>query len=300
MRSTLPLKSLAVFDAAMMHNSFTLAAQALHVTPGAVGQQIHKLEEWLGTALFTRSVRQVQPTAEAMQYWAAVRPALAQLHQSSEQLRLRQAHEVWLSMPPSLAAKWFAPRMAGFQSFRPGTSLHLSAATTLSDFERERIDLAVRYFDGQDAALDAELLCPDEARLYCAPAYARALGLKTPDDLVRATLLHTTLQPHWPLWLQRFSRLSPAQVAAIPGQHFDQSMLAIETARHGQGVVLSSAILTEVELRDGVLCEPFDLRLPLDRGYYVVHRKGAALRPAALALKQWLLQITQADRPPLG
>lgn len=57
--------------------------------------------------------------------------------------------------------------------------------------------------------------------------------------------------------------------------------------------MLSSAILTEVEMRDGVRCEPFELRLPLDRGYDVVHRK----RPAALALKRWLLQITQADRP---
>ncbi len=63
--------------------------------------------------------------------------------------------------------------------------------------------------------------------------------------------------------------------------------------------MLGSAILTEVEMRDGVRCEPFELHLPLDRGYDVVHRKGAALRPAALALKRWLLQIIQADRPPL-
>lgn len=48
-------------------------------------------------------------------------------------------------------------------------------------------------------------------------------------------------------------------------------------------------------MRDGVRCEPFELRLPLDKGYDVVHRK----RPAALALKRWLLQITPADRPPL-
>jgi LysR family glycine cleavage system transcriptional activator len=292
MHSTLPMKSLLVFDAAMKHRSFTLAAQDLHVTPGAVGQQIQKLEEWLGVAMFVRSVRQVHPTAEALQYWASVQPALAQLQQASEGLRLRQANEVWLSMPPTLAAKWFAPRMAGFMRLRPQTTLHLSAATALSDFERDRIDLAIRYFDGKDAALESALLYQDEARMYCSPDYARRLRLEVPEDLVRATLLHTTLLPYWRPWLQRFSRLTDGQIAALPSQHFDQSMLAIETARHGQGAVLSSAILTEVEMRDGTLCEPFALRLPVGKGYYVVHRKGRGLRPAALALRQWLLETT--------
>lgn len=73
-------------------------------------------------------------------------------------------------------------------------------------------------------------------------------------------------------------------------------MLAIETARHGQGVVLSSAILTETEMRDGSLCEPFDLRLPVNKGYYLVQHRNAVLRPAALALKQWLLELTKSER----
>lgn len=295
MRTSLPLKALVFFDSAMKHKSFTMSAEELHVTPGAVGQQIQKLEEWLGVTLFTRKVRQIEPTAEAIRYWASVQPALASLQQASEQMRLSQANEVWLSMPPTLAAKWFAPRMAGFLALRPDISLHLGATTAKSDFERDRVDLAIRYFDGQDASLESALLYSDEARLYCSPAYARELGLKTPDDLLRATLLHTTLQPLWPAWLRQFSHLSEAQIDAIPSLHFDQSLLALETARYGQGVVLSSALLAEAELRDGSLCEPFDCRLPVPKGYYVVHHKGSPLRPAALALKQWLLQVAKAE-----
>ena len=59
-----------------------LAAQALHVTPGAVGQQISKLEAWLGAPLFVRGVRQIEPTAEAQHYWAVVQPALARIQQA--------------------------------------------------------------------------------------------------------------------------------------------------------------------------------------------------------------------------
>lgn len=246
-------------------------------------------------ALFTRMVRQIQPTAQAVSYWAAIQPALARIQHASEQLRLSQAKEVWLSMPPTLAAKWFAPRMVAFLAQRPDISLHLGATTTVADFERDRVDLAIRYFDGQDEALVSTLLCRDEARLYCSPAYANAHKLTRPDDLVRATLLHTTLQPHWQAWLRQFSCLTDAQIAAIPSQHFDQTLLALETARYGRGAVLSSAILTKAELRDGSLCEPFACRLPLTKAYYVVHPKGTTLRPAAQDLKAWLLEGAEAE-----
>lgn len=295
MSHPLPIKSLLVFDAVMQHGSFVQAAQALHVTPGAVGQQIQKLEDWLRTPLFTRGVRQVQPTADALTYWATVQPALARIRQASDQLRLGQAQDVWLSMPPTLAAKWFAPRMAGFLTQQPGVSLHLSATTALIDFERDRVDLAIRYFDGKDPTLQADLLYADEARLYSAPDYIARLNLATPADLARATLLHTTLQPHWGAWLRAFSPLTVQEISSIAGVHFDQSMLAIETARHGQGVVLSSPILVEAELHEGTLCEPWPLRLPVQKGYYVVHPIQLALRPAVLALKNWLLEMGKSE-----
>lgn len=296
MSSTVPIKSLLVFDAVMKHSSFTLAAQDLHVTPGAVGQQIQKLESWLGVTLFARTVRQLHPTAAALTYWANIKPALALIQQASDRLRFSHVNEVWLSMPPTLAAKWFAPRMAGFLAQYPDTSLHLSANTTLIDFERDRVDLAIRYFDGRDPNLEVVLLYCDEARLYCSPEYASKLHIKTPDDLYRAALLHTTLQPHWQSWLRQFSALTDAQIAAIPGQHFDQSILAIEAARHGHGAVLTSAILTEAEIRDGTLCEPFNARLNVGKGYYIVNAKGTDLRPSAAVLKQWLLEIAATDQ----
>lgn len=296
MTERLPIKSIIVFDTVMRHGSFTLAAAELHVTPGAVGQQIQKLEDWLGLKVFIRSIRHIRPTAEATAYWLAIQPALAAISQASEGLRLRQANEVWLSMPPTLAAKWFAPRMAKFMTANPGISLHLGASTAIVDFEQERVDLSIRYFDGDDRHLAADLLYRGDARLYCSPAYAASYGLRQPEDLVRATLLHTTLLPHWTEWLRKFSRLTGEQIAAIPGQHFDQSMLAIETARHGQGVVLSSAVLTEAEVRDGSLCELFDRPLAVSKGYYLVHHRQLPLKPAASVLRAWLLDLVAAEK----
>lgn len=293
-----PLKSLVAFDAAMRLNSFSLAAEALCVTPGAVGQQIHKLEAWLGVALFVRHVRQVQPTDAARDYWQRIQPALEQIADASHALRESPRNAVWLSMPPSFAAKWFTARMARLLTRHPTLALHLNATAVQVDFQRDGIDLAIRYFDGAAADLDATRLYDDEARLYCAPAYARALDLRTPADLQRATLLVTTVQPHWARWFQQFAALSDEAVAAIPRIHFDQGLMAIDAARQGQGVVMISPLLTDAELRDGSLVEVFPLRLPLANGYYLVHPRKRALSPAAQAVKAWFIDEARAPRDP--
>jgi LysR family transcriptional regulator, glycine cleavage system transcriptional activator len=54
-----PLNPLRAFEAAGRHLSFTLAARELHVTPGAVGQQVKVLEDRLGVRLFERLHKQL-------------------------------------------------------------------------------------------------------------------------------------------------------------------------------------------------------------------------------------------------
>jgi len=296
MKSSPPLKALVYFESAMRLNSFSLAAGELSVTPGAVGQQIRNLEEWLGVALFSRHIRQVQPTSDGLAYWARIQPALAQINDASQTLRERHSTSVWLTMPPGLAAKWFARRMSGFLQQYPAIALHLSSSVVLVDFSSERVDLAIRHFDGIAPELESHLLYQDEARLYCSPTYVKRLGLKQPDDLRDATLLHSTLHPHWNEWLTRHSGMSPEQIAEMAGIHFDQSLMAIEAARHDQGVVLTSPMLTEEEVASGVLIEPFSQRLPLPKGFYVIQPRLSKSRPAVQALKDWL--IAEAGHSP--
>lgn len=289
-----PLKALLAFDAAMRHHSFVKAGLELSVTPGAVGQQIQKLEAWLGTALFVRTVRQIAPTASAERYWADIAPALARISLASQALKDAQSDEVRLSMPPSLAAKWFARRMGKFMQRYPAIVLRLSASTVLADFDRSPAELAIRYFDGCAAGLDVRLMCRDDARLYCSRDYAARLGLAIPDDLQRATLLHSTMHPHWDAWLGAFATLTRGQIEAIPVQHVDLSLVAIDAARQGQGVVLSSRLLTEEEIESDALFEPFPCRLPLTHAFYVVNQKDVILHPAAQQVSEWLLSEGEA------
>lgn len=289
-----PLYALLAFDAAMQHHSFALAARSLHLTPGAIGQQIRKLEDWLGVSLFVRRVRQVQPTPEALQFWQRIQPALHQIRDAGKSLRDRRRNGVWLSMPPSFAAKWFTRHMADFLTRYPETELHLNSSTALVDFNHDQVDLAIRYFDGQDAELDATLLFPDDARVYCSPDYRQRMQLAQPDDIARCTLLNTTFHPHWAVWLQTYSTLDAARIAAIPAVHFDQALLAIDAARQGQGLVMTSRLLTHEETAAGTLVEPFPRRLTLRTAYFLVHPRRTPLAPGAANFKQWLLQQVAA------
>lgn len=297
MKSMPPLKALHYFDAAMRHGSFTEAAQELFVTPGAVGQQIRNLEQWLGVALFTRHVRHVQPTAEGIQYWGRIQPALNHIAEASHTLKNNKSHSARISMPPTFAANWFARRIPLFVAAHPAVDLHLSSSTELVDFTTGLVDLAVRYFDGGGSSLDIQLLYRDEARAYCSPAYLRKLDRKDPGSLAGVTLIHTTMHPHWAVWLKRHAGLTPDAIEAIAGMHFDQSLLSIDAAKRHQGVVLTSPLLVQTEVEDGLLVEPFALGLPLDKGFYLVHPRTAQQRPAVQALKQWLIEQAALTGP---
>ncbi len=54
-----PFKSLRAFESAGRNLSFTLAAEDLNVTPGAISQQIRQLEDFLEVKLFKRMNRAI-------------------------------------------------------------------------------------------------------------------------------------------------------------------------------------------------------------------------------------------------
>jgi LysR family transcriptional regulator, glycine cleavage system transcriptional activator len=82
-----PLNPLRAFEAAARHRSFKLAAHELHVTPGAVGQQVKALEERLGVRLFERLHKQLVLTPAGQEYVAAVQKGFYRIADATERLK---------------------------------------------------------------------------------------------------------------------------------------------------------------------------------------------------------------------
>ena len=60
-----------------------------------------------------------------------------------------------LSVLPSLAGKWLAPRLPDFEARHPQWQVRLDVSDGLTDFTSGQVDIALRYGPGKYAGLHA-------------------------------------------------------------------------------------------------------------------------------------------------
>ena len=289
------LNGMRAFEAAARHMSFAKAAEELGVTPAAVSQQIKTLEAYLGIALFKRTPRALflTPAAEAIlpqarEGFDLIAAALSRAR--SEKTRKHLA----VSTTPSFAAKWLMPRLEGFIARNPGIEIRLDATTRLVDFEREDVDIAVRYGNGRWAgAIEAQLLMREEVFPVCSPSLVGGRKpLRAVADLRNHPLIHDDSLPGsdaflgWVAWLEA---MGAPGVDASHGLHVNASMFAIQAALEGKGIALARSALVADDVASGRLCRPFKEALPLRSAYYVVHRKRQAKDGNVAHFRRWLL-----------
>jgi LysR family glycine cleavage system transcriptional activator len=140
------LNALRAFEAAARHLSFKEAGQELHVTPAAISQQVRALEEEFGLPLFVRNNRSVALTDAGRLILPEVRQAFETLQRATQRLReLRHRPALRVASAPAFAAKWLVPNLERFYLRHPGIDVHVIAKHELADYDRENIDIGVRY-----------------------------------------------------------------------------------------------------------------------------------------------------------
>lgn len=82
------LRHVRYFLALVEECHFGRAAQRLHVAQSALSQQLKQLERELGTTLFTRSTRRVEPTEAGRHLVTHARSILAEVERAQEQMAL--------------------------------------------------------------------------------------------------------------------------------------------------------------------------------------------------------------------
>lgn len=296
-RTLPPLRSLEVFEAAARHANFTEAASELAVTQGAVSRQIQLLESRLGLKLFERAGPRLRLTAAGEELAQATGRALDILEAALDAAAPRSGAAVLtVSMLPSVASKWLAPRLGGFLSRHPDIDLRVSAARRLVDFAREGVDAGLRYGKGRWPGLEAEFLGAETVFPVCAPAYAARLSLNAPADLARAALLHSDILEDWRAWLGAVGLEPPTD---LRGPRLAEDGASIQAAIEGQGVALSRSRLVERDLDAGRLVAPFAYRLPAAYSYWLVWPESARPSAAREAFLAWALEaFSDAPAPP--
>jgi LysR family glycine cleavage system transcriptional activator len=277
------------FEAAARLGNFTRAAEELNITQSAVSHSVRELELRLGHALFVRDARQLSLTEAGRRYLPFAAEALARLRAGDQAVTdpARRARVLTVSVSPSFAAKWLAPRLGSFSRANPDLDLRISATPQHIDFSDGEIDVAVRHGDGDWPHLSCTRLCEETMFPVCSPALMRGRKPHTLADLPGLALIHHRNVDAWRAWLNAFGVTAPAR--ALHGPSFSEMNLAIDAAIAGQGIALARSALADRDLREGRLARPVSEERPAPFAYWIVCPKASSDLPKIARFRDWLL-----------
>lgn len=286
-----PLGALRCFEAAARLESFTRAAEELHLTHGAVSRAVRALEDDLGTPLFERRSRRVFLTISGARLRDATAEAFSMIQAATRDLRRRAATSpLVLSCEPTLLMRWLIPRLPAFEAAHPSVALHLAAGGGPVPFSRDGIDLAIRRDDfAFPDGVAASRIMEEQVGPVCTPAIAAILraGASWPDTLARTpgvALLHTRTRPDaWARWFG----LSGVKPGGGREQTFEHFYFSLQAAAAGLGVAIGPFALVQQEIEAGTLVAPFGF-VPDGSAYHLLSTSPIEGDRRAELLLAWL------------
>ena len=247
------LNAITYFEAVARRSRVNLAASELSVSPSAVSQQIKALEEQMGVLLFRRVKRRLVLTEQGERLYQSATEALGLLRSAQTRVSQKREHRsLRIRVAASFGVRWLGPLITDFIAENPGIDLHVDATSELTDFEKEKFDLEIRYGLRAPIGLHAKALVEERVLPLCAPktaSAARELGVQS--VLERTRLIHTVKAAiSWSEWMteNEFENIDTSR-----GLKFDRSSMSLQAACDGAGVVLETATLALNELRSGTL-----------------------------------------------
>lgn len=294
------MSELHAFAAAARLGSFTRAAEELCVTQGAISRAISRLEAHFGQPLVQRNAHRLLLTGAGQQLLDAVAGPLAAIENASAALLAGdRRHRLTLSAVPTLASVWLVPRLPDFHRRYPDIQLDFVPYRRDEDFTGATPDAALLAGEaGKWPGLQVDYVVGREMIPVCHPERARqrreAGRWQTPAELMQEPLLyHTTAPANWQHWLQA---AGVPDAAPKLSTGFDQVSILVQAVRADMGVAVLQHCLIRDELAAGRVVAPFDLPLPLRRGYFLCAPRERHDHPALNHFREWLLETAARDR----
>ncbi|MCB5161552.1 transcriptional regulator GcvA [Marinomonas algarum] len=291
---SIPLPGLATFAVAARHLSFTKTAQELHLTQGAISQQIRQLEERLGLTLFIRYHRRLELTVAGARLAVQLNHSFNEINDLILDLQEEETSNILsVSVMPSFATKWLIPRLGSLQESYPDLQLRIQANDREVNFQRDRIDVAIIHSHVHNSKGYIVPLMKDQVFPVCSPAFAASRGLFEPAQLTQVPLLNDDSEwrfsspyAEWEKWLL----LANAKgVKLSRGISFNRGDLAVQAAAAGQGVALGRTPLVMDDIQQGRLMRPFTETLDQGHAYLFVCPDMQRQREPVQQLLRWLV-----------
>lgn len=278
------LSALRAAEAVARLGSLRAAADELRVTPGAVSQQIARLEARLGRKLFRRLPRGMEPTQLGLSVAEHLTRGFQELERALALARARDESVVTISVAPIFAGRWLVWRLDRFAQANPGARVRVEATVDLVAPGTGEVDACIRVGRGDWPGVRLTKLVEQRVFPVCAPE--RAQTIRAPRDLFDHPVIRdTNSMIDWDVWL-RPNGLSKDGLR--DGPLYSDSALCLDAAIAGQGVFLGWETLAVDAIAAGRLVAPLPGRFRTGLAYWFVEAEGARRRPVVAAFHDWL------------
>jgi len=290
-----PLNALHVFCVVAREGGFRQAAQALHLTPGAVSRQIQTLEARVKQVLFDRGTgSSATLTRAGRQLHDRVAAKMADVVEVLEATgRARRQASIMVDTSVTLAMHWLIPQLPAFRQRYP--DIHVHVRTAEGDINPSApVDVFLRREAAELRGLPSRIFMAERSVLAASPAFRSALNLRASRSMRWLTgvprIGTRSRQDLWPGWSKAHG-LAPE--ALEPTLEFDNTVLAIQAAIQGLGVLVVPEAFIAAMLDGGGLKLMHASRVETGTYSFAVGRKLASARVDAFT--DWL-EERGADR----
>lgn len=279
-----PLNGLRAAEAVHRLGSLTAAGREMGVSPGAVSQQIGRLEDALGLRLFDRRPGGMVVVPGREEVFRLLGQGFERLSAAVDETRRDRQTALTVSCAPIFAARWLIWRLRDFTKTHPDIRIRIDSDTALIDPNDGTADVAIRIGNGPYPGVDAEWLFPQRIVPVCSAEVADRLT--TPADLLKVPIIRDTKAMFdWDHWLD------PEGVdwRKLPeGPEFGEGSLCFDAAMTGAGVFLAFETLCVDALRRGQIVAPFPVWRETGAGYWFVTAQDRSLSVPQKRFRNWL------------
>ncbi len=290
------MRAVQAFEAVARCGGVAAAAVELGVSPGAVSQQLRKLEAVLNVRLFERQGRSLALTSWGRLYYEDIQVAFDQLRRAQHALLLARAKQgIVLSAQPALTT-WLRPLLLRWRAEHAGTAIRLIGTDEEAILQDERIDFrlscgsAARKYD-RFTELFVDAVVP-----LCSPDFLRSHPVSSAADVLEGPLIEIEWQqghlpaPSWADWALS-AGLPPARVTSELS--FSPSSVGIDAAADGGGFVLGQIAAVTNDLKSGRLVVPIDRRLRMPGPYFLAWDRDALDRPLGATFRDFIISAAR-------
>lgn len=286
-----PLNALRVFECVARLGHLGAAAAELHVTPGAVSQQVKSLQLSLGVELFEKRGRRLALTEYGSILQRSARKAMEAISRGVQEVAAEKSANLGkgvltISMPQVHGVTWLATRLFRFMEESRNMTLNVVTASRFAAVDWRKADVAIVYGMPPWAGFWSHLLHGIRMTPVCSPQLLRGPhAVREMSDLAYHRLLHEDDGLQW----RRFQAAAGMEYAGFSDVYFDDFGIVLQAARDGYGIALSDEIVSQRDLDEGRLVQPLALTVPATHNYYCVCPEATRERAEVSYFIDWLL-----------